>query len=249
MLSTMPTKLKKLFIFISAYCVLDTVYLIITANLFKALVMGVISFLVFAWTFYPQAVKGFLRSKWGKITAILVICGISFAIFGVAFLYFYGTDDNATYDEDAIIILGAGVKGERLSLTLKYRLDKGLEYIALNPDAKIIVTGGMGPGEDITEAEAMRRYLVSQGIDNSRIIIEDKATSTYENLMYSSEFLKSGDRVVIVTDGFHIFRGVSMAEKFGLKATHIHSKSYIPQLPLNFIRELAAVMKMFVLGK
>ena len=104
-------------------------------------------------------------------------------------------------------------------------------------------------GENITEAEAMRRYLVSQGIENDRIIIEDKATSTYENLMYSSEFLNEGDKVVIVTDGFHIFRGVSMAKKFGLEPTHLHSKSYIPQLPLNFVRELAAVMKMFVLGK
>ena len=245
----MPTKLKKLFIFISIYCVLDTVYLAFTANLFKALVMGVISLLVLVWTFYPQTVKNFLRSKWGKIAAILVLCGIVFAITGIGFLHFYGTNDNVTYDEDAVIILGAGIKGERLSLTLKYRLDKGLEYIALNPDAKIIVTGGKGPGEGITEAEAMRRYLTSQGIANSRIIIEDKATSTYENLMYSSEFLSEGDEVVIVTDGFHIFRGVSMAKKFGLEPTHLHSKSYIPQLPLNFVRELAAVMKMFVLGR
>ena len=61
--------------------------------------------------------------------------------------------------------------------------------------------------------------------------------------------LEEGDEVVIVTDGFHIFRGVSMAKKFGLEPTHLHSKSYIPQLPLNFVRELAAVMKMFVLGK
>ncbi|MBQ6835888.1 MAG: YdcF family protein [Clostridia bacterium] len=245
----MPTKLKKILIFIGALCALDTLILAVTANLFKAVVMGALTCAIFGFAFFRDKIMAFLRSKWGKITLCVIIFGIICLVTGVVSLHLYGSNDNVTYHEDAVIILGAGIKGERLSLTLKYRLDKGLEYIALNPNAKIIVTGGKGPGESITEAEAMRRYLVSQGIENDRIIIEDKATSTYENLMYSSEFLNEGDEVVIVTDGFHIFRGVSMAKKFGLEPTHLHSKSYIPQLPLNFIRELAAVMKMFVLGK
>ena len=245
----MPTKLKKTLIFLGALCALDTIILAVTANLFKALIMGCLTAALFGFAFFHSEIKAFFRSKWGKITAIFAVFCLVSLVCGMLFLHFYGTNDTVTYHEDAVIILGAGIKGERLSLTLKYRLDKGLEYIALNPNAKIIVTGGKGPGESITEAEAMRHYLVSQGIENERIIIEDKATSTYENLMYSSEFLNEGDKVVIVTDGFHIFRGVSMAKKFGLEPTHLHSKSYIPQLPLNFVRELAAVMKMFVLGK
>jgi len=185
----MPTKLKKILIFIGALCALDTLILAVTANLFKAIVMGAVTCVIFGFAFFRDKIMAFLNSKWGKITVCVIIFGIICLVTGMISLHLYGTNDNVTYHEDAVIILGAGIKGERLSLTLKYRLDKGLEYIALNPNAKIIVTGGKGPGESITEAEAMRRYLVSQGIENDRIIIEDKATSTYENLMYSSEFL------------------------------------------------------------
>lgn len=244
----MRPDIKKIFIALGVIFAAVALSHVVSANFFKAFFTLILSAMSLLWAFFSREIKAYTSHGFGRALKLIFILALCAMVLGISFLYFYGVNDNPSYDEDAVIILGAGLKGKNLSLTLKNRLDKGLEYAERNKNAKIIVTGGQGHGEDITEAEAMRLYLISKGIDEDRIISEDKATSTYENLMFSSAFLSKGDRVVIITDGFHIFRSVSMAKMFDLVPTHMHSKSYRPQLPLNFIRELAAVSKMLVFG-
>ena len=70
-------------------------------------------------------------------------------------------------------------------LTLARRLDAALAYLEENPKAYVVVSGGQGAGEDISEAEAMRRYLAARGIEESRILMEDKSMSTLENFLFS----------------------------------------------------------------
>lgn len=92
---------------------------------------------------------------------------------------------------DYLILLGAGVNGTIPSLSLLDRLETTAEYMHANPDCKVIVTGGQGLGEDITEAEAMETYLINQNITADRIIKEEQATNTYENLAYSLKIIES----------------------------------------------------------
>lgn len=188
--------------------------------------------------------------KYAKMFLLVLLCGELILIGAIAI---YGQADNITYTEDAVIVLGAGVRGDRVTLPLKLRLDKAVEYHAKNPDALIVVTGGKGFQETVTEAYAMEKYLVSRGVNKDVIIKEEKATSTNENMRYSKEILDTyfeGEyRVVVVTNNFHIFRGVSIARNEGFESvSHLHAEIQWYNLIPCYLRESLAVLKLLVLG-
>jgi len=151
---------------------------------------------------------------------------------------------------DYLIVLGAQVRGTVVSKSLKKRLDAAYDYLALSPDTIVVVSGGRGSGELITEAEAMRDYLVSRGIDASRIIMEERSTNTVENIRYSSMLLqKDNPGVVIVTNSFHVFRAVKIAKNQGLNNVQGLAAPSDPILLLNYyVREAAGLMKDFIYG-
>ena len=115
---------------------------------------------------------------------------------------------------DYIIILGAKVVEKTPSKPLMERIKKAVEYLNDNPESRAIATGGKGNSAIITEAEAIKRELISEGIAENRIILEDNSTNTLENLKYSMELIKkdrkeeniSDLKIGIVTNNFHIFR-------------------------------------------
>lgn len=151
---------------------------------------------------------------------------------------------------DYVIVLGAKVNGTYPSLSLKARLDTAVEYLNNYPDSKVIVSGGQGPDEGISEAECMYNYLVDKGINPERIIMEDKSTNTKENLEFSKVFLDPDkDFVVLITNDFHVFRSVKIAEKMGY--VHVDGQA-APSLwyliPTNYAREFLAVVKDFLVG-
>ena len=176
--------------------------------------------------------------------------GLSVIIAFTSFLAIYGRLDNATYDEKTVIVLGCGIRGERVSVGLAKRLNKAYEYHLQNPDAVIIVSGGQGPQENISEALAMKRYLIEKGVPEDRIIMEDKSTSTITNFKYSHEIMKEkglpDDSVVFVTNGYHVYRGASYAKAEGLTVTHLGTDIIWYTIPMNYLREMLAVMKMWV---
>ena len=108
----------------------------------------------------------------------------------IGFVYFWIVEipiiRNARTDPDPerpyLVVLGAAVYGERPSLTLVRRMEGALDYLESYPESVVIVSGGMGKGENITEAQAMRDWLVARGIAEERVLMEPKATSTEENL-------------------------------------------------------------------
>lgn len=171
----------------------------------------------------------------------------------ILFIFFYGKADNVTFTEDAVIVFGAGIKGERVTKLLSHRLDKAAEYSLKNPDAIIVVSGGQGAGEDITEALAMERYLIEKGIAEERIIKEEAATSTYENILYSKKILEklfeSPYEIVVITNDFHIYRAANLAKKSGLSVTHYNAGTKWYNIPTVYSRECIAVLKMWILGK
>ena len=192
----------------------------------------------------------FEKLPFRRLISGVLAFGLSVIIAFTSFLALYGRNDNATYNEKTVIVLGCGIRGERVSVGLAKRLNKAYEYHLQNPDAVIIVSGGQGPQEDISEALAMKRYLVSKGVPEDRIIMEDKSTSTITNFKYSHEIMKEkglpDDSVVFVTNGYHVYRGASYAKAEGLTVTHLGTDIIWYTIPMNYLREMLAVMKMWV---
>lgn len=156
---------------------------------------------------------------------------------------------------DYTIVLGAGIRGETMTVTLKQRVDTALEYTNSNDNyGYIVVTGGQGPGESITEAEAMKRYLVKNGIASENVIKEEKSTDTYENLKFSKEIIEkhSGKKIEdldikIITSGFHLLRSKMLCEELGYKnVTYCASPIWTIFIPTYYIREFVGFYKMLV---
>lgn len=175
------------------------------------------------------------------LAGIVVFSGMSLSGFGAT-----GEDDL-----DYLIVLGAQVREDRPSAVLQYRLDQAVSYLEQNPSTICIVTGGQGANEPQAEADVMAEYLEAQHVDPARIIREDKARNTSENIEFSKAFFDPArDRVGIVTNDFHVFRGTRIAQKKGL--THvcgIAAPSNYWYLPNNVLRECFGIAKGFVTGE
>lgn len=202
------------------------------------------------------------EQKW--ILRVVFVGVVLYSGIGV-FAFTFGRNDTATFDEDVVIVLGAGVRGEEISRMLQNRLDAAIEYHARNPNAMIIVSGGLGNRAVISEAEAMARYLEANGVSRDIILLEDGSHSTYQNMRLSLEILdryfsdgENGVRVVVITNDFHIYRAVMFTRIVGIGgvvgvdgvdgATSFHGSTPLVSLPGALVREVAAIVKMWVVG-
>lgn len=154
---------------------------------------------------------------------------------------------------DAVIVLGCALRGREPSPALAARLDAALDYLAENPQAVAVVTGGRGADEEIAEAQAMAGYLASRGLDRGRILLEDRSASTQENLENAREILAqrfpAGARTVLVTSDYHLFRASLVAHRLGLRTETLGSPTS-PCLLFNcYLRETVAIAGYLVLGR
>ncbi|MBO5360479.1 MAG: YdcF family protein [Clostridia bacterium] len=240
--------MKILLTVIGSLLILNAIVMLITSNLN----IGIIAEFILG---VAVAVYGIFNDKFiaGIPCAIKGIfwIGVGVVAVGVTLLLGYGVTDSISGNEDAVVVLGSGIRGELLTVGLKNRLDRAVEIYNENPDTVIIVSGGQGPQEDITEALAMERYLLRCGVDSERIIKEEKATSTYENFVYSKQILDGlfGEEydVAFVTNEYHIYRAGSLAKIAGLAdVTHAHSNTVWYTVIPSCIRECMAVVKLWI---
>lgn len=192
---------------------------------------------------------------WGKLPRAVRIAGI--AVFAVGLAVYaalmvriaaqFGTDECET---EYLIVLGAQMHDDGPSVILTYRLETAYEYLTKHPQTKCILSGGRGDNETISEAEGMRRYLTARGIDEGRLILEDRSRDTSENLRFSLELLPSPDvSVGIVTNNFHLYRALGIAEKLGYtKVCGVGASSRKSFLLHNMTREVVGVLKDVVMG-
>ncbi len=147
-----------------------------------------------------------------------------------------------------VIVLGAGLNGSTPSNTLRKRIEEGYTYMSDNPDTVLIASGGQGFKESISEAECIKRELVKMGIDEDRIILEDRSTSTIENLKYSLEIIKDKNaRVGIITNSFHEYRAGIIAKDVGF--TNAYSVPATTLMPVGIhymLREFFGVVRLFM---
>ncbi|WP_409294630.1 YdcF family protein [Peribacillus sp. SCS-26] len=187
--------------------------------------------------------------KWKKPMLFLIAAVILYCGFLQYKMHQYA---NAAVPEkaDYIIILGARVKGTTPSLSLQKRIDAALHYLKLNKDTRVIASGGKGPGEDISEAQAIQEALVKAGIEKGRIILEDRSTTTFENLSFSKALINGDDsKIVCVTNSYHIYRSVLMAEKQGLHVTGLAAETPIRAVLKSYVREYLAITKYKAAGQ
>lgn len=151
---------------------------------------------------------------------------------------------------DYIIVLGAHVDGTRPTLALLERIRRALEYLEENPRTRAVLSGGRGEGEQISEAQAMYNYLTEHGIDGERLLLEERSVNTKENLAFSLELL--GDvtcSVGVVTNNFHVFRGVAIGRKCGCRdICGIPSRYRSWRLLIYIPREILAILKDKLMG-
>jgi len=239
-------------ILVGIFLVLNASVLAFTTNFnFGIVITLLFGALAFMWGVYFKKIGEITSFGFLKGLKYLVITGILFLLCMITFITIYGNTDTVTFEEDAIIVLGAGIKGETITLTLKYRLDKAYEYYTKNQDIYLVLSGGQGFQEDITEALAMERYLIGKGIPKEKIIKEENATSTFENFVYSKEILddhfKGQYKTAFITNNFHIYRASKIASLAGLKSTHYHAKIQWYTMSVNYLRECAAILKLWIL--
>ena len=179
----------------------------------------------------------FVRRRGWRIAAVIVlVLGVAaFCVIEAPIVSDARTD--APDDVGYIVVLGAGLHG----------VNAASDWLAAHPDCVAVVSGGQGPGETMTEGEAMQIWLEAKGIEPERIIVEDKATSTQENLANSFALIRDsgGDpdgNCAVVTSEYHLYRAKALAAKQGVECYGVAARTSWPTLMLNyFIREGFAV--------
>ena len=225
----------------------DAAFLItISANIGNFLVFALGLLLIAVSLLYNKlGSKLQLFIKYTSAIATIVVAAM------LALIITKGANDSATFTEDYVVVLGASVKGKNPMLPLQLRLDKCVEYATRNPNATIIVSGGKGLGEDIAEAEAMKHYLTTKGVNPRRIVKEDRSTDTYENFAYSKQIIDSlsnnqSYNVACITNDFHSYRAQQIGKRMGVNVSTYTSSLPLYLRPPTYLREILSIWKFWI---
>ena len=244
--------MKKVFFIINIIlCVISFLYGISILNVNSGTLFYLIWFLISAFFIIIDLLIYFkVFEKYKVFKKIFIwVCSIGICIFLVILsLIISKMNVKPVKDLDYIIVLGAQVKESGPSVVLRYRLDRAVSYLKENDNTLVIVSGGKGINEPATEASVMKEYLVNNGINENRIIIEDKSNTTKENLINSKKIIRDNTSIGIVTNNFHMYRALLIGNKYKVNAVGIPSKSNSYYLPNNLLREVFAYIKFIILG-
>ena len=199
--------------------------------------------------------KGSRFPRWVKALLALIAAGIlSFAI--LLGLVLTGSYDHISGNPQVMIILGCQVRQNGPSVLLRDRLDEALGYLEEHPDMTVVVSGGQGPDEPTTEAQAMADYLVEHGVEEENILLEGESHNTTQNFQYSKtllaqENIDDSDGVLVVSNGFHLTRARMLAQRAGFDnvSTLAAPESHMPSRLYMYIREPLALVKSFVFDR
>ncbi len=198
------------------------------------------------------------NGRWQRVPALfrkvcytLIVIALLVVIFCMgAMASHFG--DKGEKDLDYIVVLGAQMRSNGPSIIFKYRLDAAYEYLSENPGTVCIVSGGQGTNESVSEGEGGKEYLESKGIPSERIIAETKAIDTTENIALSLDIMKQHSgiedelRIGIVTNNFHVFRGIHLAKGLtNCRVCGIAAYTVPWYLPNNMVRECFGIIRDF----
>ena len=208
-----------------------------------------------AWALGIALVRWGKRSRAGKICERVFFAGLTLGLVTLAGIeaavVFRGEADNSALPADAVIVLGAGVNGETPSAALWSRIRAAEDYLERHPGIPVVLSGGQGTGEAISEAEAMRRALWGENeAENARFLLEEESTNTAQNFAFSKALLEEHGldtetaTIAVVTNDFHCFRAHMIAQKQGLRTIDVPAELPWWWLTANYyLREAFAVVK------
>lgn len=201
--------------------------------------------------------KGRRTPRWLKMIFVLALVGI------LGFSALLGAVLSGAYDQidgepRVMVILGCQVKPWGPSILLQDRLDKALDYLENEPDMTVVVSGGQGPDEHISEARAMADYLMEQGIGKERILLEDQSHNTVQNLTLTRQLLDElgydlEQDIVVVSNGFHLTRVRMLWDRVWGGEDNLSTlaapSSHVPSRLKMYLREPLALVKSFVFDR
>ena len=220
------------------------------ANLLTLILAIVLTFVLLIDQFQVINLPDWLMSLFSILPLSLTYFAFIFLNFlTVSILYQF---NHPRFNQDFIIVLGAGlIDGEKVSPLLAKRIDCALSFYKeqkkQHKAPKLIMSGGQGADEKVSEAIAMKRYAVSKNISEEDILVETNSTSTFENMKFSNEMIharKEKANVIFSSNNYHIFRAGLLARKAGVHADGIGAKTALYYLPNAFLREFVAIIAM-----
>ena len=197
------------------------------------------------------------KTRWARRLRIALIIALllGFGCFMAAELpVLSGAHGDADAAADWLIVMGAGVNGDEPSLSLQNRLEKAQSWLLEHPNGVAILSGGQGDGENLSEADCMYAWLLARGVAPERLIREDQATSSYENIAFSLALLQAhgGDPagpVAIVSNEYHLCRIRLIATQLGAQPVCVAARTPYPILFLNYaVREAFALWQIWIFG-
>lgn len=207
---------------------------------------------------------------WLSVSAVTVAVSlfVTFLVVEAAIGFNFVSFQNQSVDY--VIVLGTQVRGDQMSKTLRYRAEQAADYAQLHPNTVLVLSGGQGPGENVSEADIMYDYLRDHGVPEYQLIKEEQSTSTYENMVYSKLIIDEREQkrrqtirdameavgyelapdedhnihIGIVTSNFHMLRAKGIAKKIGISSPYGISAKSDPVLFVHFcMRECFAILK------
>ena len=216
-------------------------------HLHNFLSMGLAVALTFYLFIAPFVVQSFSDISFFNMVFIYVGFLVSYAII-ISMLYTTSSFVNLVNlfpgKLDYVVVLGAGLIGDQVTPLLASRIEKGIAIYQKHPGSKLIMSGGQGPDELMAEGQAMADYALEQGIPAEDIVIENQSTNTEENLKFSYALMKPGSRFALVTNYYHVFRALLLAQQLKIKCIGYGAKTRF-YFSLNaFIREFVGYVVM-----
>lgn len=211
------------------------------------LMMYCITAAVWVYALFHRRIDAFCAAGVGRVLKYVFFAGCGVFACLMVLVGVLGSVHEADGRERAVIVLGAAVKGDRVSGLLARRLRAAADYYAENPEVLVVVSGGQGPGESVPEAQAMRDWLVAAGVPAGQILCEDKSGSTEENFAFSKELLArrgitGSDPIAYATNRFHCYRAGKYAQAAGFTQVRaIPASIGVSSILPCYMREVLAV--------
>jgi Uncharacterized conserved protein len=191
-----------------------------------SLVLGILAFA------YPVSGIVFVYLDAERFVIVLLALGIVvgyFAFILVSYLVYsgvYGFFARHFFNKyELVVVLGAGIDGRELTPLLKGRVDLGITRYRKSDDALLVLSGGQGGDEEVSEARAMADYALLMGVPRGDILLEDQSRTTEQNLRYSKSLGSETTRWLVVTSDYHAFRAACLMRKQGMRGAAVGSRT------------------------